>query len=517
MSVKSFKIISLSIALLFCLASSLTFAATVTDTATTTAASGPFGIVKGPDNNMWFTEYLGDKVGKITSDGTITEYAVGSGPAGITVGPDGNLWIAEYAADKIAKISTAGAGFTEYALPAAGSLPRSIVSGPDGNLWFTEFGGGKIGKITTAGVITEYVLPTVPSSPRGIAAGADGNLWFTMSEGRIGKITTAGVITEYTLGSTTSPRDIISGSDGALWFSENGTNKIGRITTGGAITEFTIPTAASSPSGLVNGPAGTGIWFTEQTGKKIGHISPTGVFLGELAIATGAGSPEQIAVGADGNLWYTDYAVSKIGKVTLASTDLLSVSTSSLPSGLVGTAYSQTLSSTGGTSPYVYFLSSGTLPTGLVLSYNGTIAGTPTAAGTYTFTVEVNDDNLVSSTKSYTVTIADPMPELAGSYTSFRRSNILMTAKLKVTNNGTKDAGKFKVSFYVSSNDSIGTGDAKVVTSTVTSIAAGSSKTLSIRFIRGNLKRKYLIARIDVASQQDESDETNNDVAKKIS
>ncbi len=57
----------------------------------------------------------------------------------------------------------------------------------------------------------------------------------------------------------------------------------------------------------------------------------------------------------------------------------VSITTTSLPPATVGTAYSTTLSSSGGTPPYSWSVTSGSLPTGLSLSASGTITGTPTA------------------------------------------------------------------------------------------------------------------------------------------
>jgi RHS repeat-associated protein len=57
----------------------------------------------------------------------------------------------------------------------------------------------------------------------------------------------------------------------------------------------------------------------------------------------------------------------------------LAVTTDSLPSGMVGTSYSTSLSATGGTPPYTWSLSGTSLPAGLSLSSGGSIAGTPTA------------------------------------------------------------------------------------------------------------------------------------------
>jgi large repetitive protein len=76
------------------------------------------------------------------------------------------------------------------------------------------------------------------------------------------------------------------------------------------------------------------------------------------------------------------------------------------PSGEVNVAYSDQLTVTGGTSPYVWSLSAGTIVLGLTLnSSTGLMSGTPTTAGGYTFTVKVTDASGLSDTDSVTVTI----------------------------------------------------------------------------------------------------------------
>jgi hypothetical protein len=62
-------------------------AVTITEYAIPTGGSQPIGITAGPDGNLWFTELSGNKIGKITTSGTITEFpAGGSQPYGITAG-----------------------------------------------------------------------------------------------------------------------------------------------------------------------------------------------------------------------------------------------------------------------------------------------------------------------------------------------------------------------------------------------------------------------------------------------
>jgi len=81
------------------------------------------------------------------------------------------------------------------------------------------------------------------------------------------------------------------------------------------------------------------------------------------------------------------------GSTTLAvSMSPLSITTQSLAGGTVGVSYSAALAASGGTLPYSWSIVSGLLPGGLSLnSSTGSIAGTPTTAGTFSFTVQATD------------------------------------------------------------------------------------------------------------------------------
>ena len=81
------------------------------------------------------------------------------------------------------------------------------------------------------------------------------------------------------------------------------------------------------------------------------------------------------------------------------------ITTSSLPAYTAGTSYTQTLTATGGTPPFTWSLGSGSLPPGLALDSGGTIRGTATAAGSYTFSVRVTDRAGATATRGYSVTI----------------------------------------------------------------------------------------------------------------
>ena len=98
----------------------------------------------GPDGNLWFTEFNGNKIGRITPAGVVTEFTIptaNSGPIGIAAGSDGNLWFAESNASKVGRIvpsqASAGTsnGITEFTIPTTKSRPYAIAAGPAGNLW----------------------------------------------------------------------------------------------------------------------------------------------------------------------------------------------------------------------------------------------------------------------------------------------------------------------------------------------------------------------------------------------
>jgi RHS repeat-associated protein len=167
----------------------ITTAGSITEYALVTG-SEPTGIVAGPDGNIWFSNFndstLAKTLGKIAmSGGTATEYSITGYAQGIVSGPDGNVWYANPSTGRIGKMTTAGVS-TEYALPE-NSGPESIAVGPEGKLWFTDLRTSKIGSITTAGAVVEYAAGT-NSEPKGIVTGPDKNMWF--AEGATGKIAT---------------------------------------------------------------------------------------------------------------------------------------------------------------------------------------------------------------------------------------------------------------------------------------------------------------------------------------
>ena len=97
----------------------------------------------------------------------------------------------------------------------------------------------------------------------------------------------------------------------------------------------------------------------------------------------------------------------------------LAVTTTSLPGGVAGTAYSQTLATTGGLTPYTWSVSTGSLPAGLSLnSATGEISGTPASAGAFSFTIEVTDAESPAMTATQPLSITVTPAPLAVTTTS---------------------------------------------------------------------------------------------------
>ncbi|MDX6254307.1 MAG: hypothetical protein QOJ11_641, partial [Frankiales bacterium] len=156
-----------------------------------TTATRANAMAFGPDGKLWFTEGSRNRIGRMTSAGVVTEFAIPtahSQPFGIAVGPDENMYFTESAANQIGLITPSGL-IGELPTPTGGSNPSFITVGPDGNLWFSEPTANRIGSATPAGNMQEGSVPSAGSGVRGLASGPDGNLWFTeYTLDKIGKV-----------------------------------------------------------------------------------------------------------------------------------------------------------------------------------------------------------------------------------------------------------------------------------------------------------------------------------------
>src|SRR5438477_6536771 len=215
--------------------------------------------------------------------------------------------------------------------------------------------------------------------------------------------------------SSTYSTPATSSSDNGGQFTVVVSNSAGSVTSSTAIltVNASIPPLQVASSQLPGGTAGSAYSATLSASGGTSPYSwsvssgtlPTGLSLSSAGTLSGtptvAGSfPFTVAVkdaasgSASANL-----------SINVVSVPPLQVTSSQLPGGTVGSAYSATLNASGGTSPYSWSLSSGTLPTGLSLSSSGTLSGTPTVAGAFPFTVAVKDAATGSASASLSINV----------------------------------------------------------------------------------------------------------------
>jgi Putative Ig domain len=144
----------------------------------------------------------------------------------------------------------------------------------------------------------------------------------------------------------------------------------------------------------------TGTWNTAVTwSASSGSITPSGLYTAPEVQSTTTASVTATS--------RADSSVSASAAITINPTQnqSLQITTSSLAPGQQGETYSAAFAAVGGTQPYSWGISSGTLPPGITLNTNGDLAGTPTAAGTSAFSVQVTDANNLKATGTFSLAI----------------------------------------------------------------------------------------------------------------
>jgi virginiamycin B lyase len=240
---------------------------------------------------------------------------VASDPRGIIGASDGNLWFTEFAGSKITRVTT-GCAYTEFSTLFATDGPQLLTDRGDGNVWFTGFTGNHVGfQGLTSGVSGETTVPTPNSHPFGIAPAPDLNLYFTENAvDQLGRIPMLfGAITEVPLATGSAPEQIVRGpatettcgGGPCMWFTEFGTSRVARLNPAGwpapTIDQFPTVTASSNPLGITAGKD-SALWFTESGLDRVGRVSVNGSVSEYTAPVTNLGV-KGIAVAPDGSLW----------------------------------------------------------------------------------------------------------------------------------------------------------------------------------------------------------------------
>ncbi|EPD42980.1 hypothetical protein HMPREF9701_01231 [Delftia acidovorans CCUG 274B] len=193
----------------------------------------------------------------------------------------------------------------------------------------------------------------------------------------------------------------VAGAVSATVAANSSANPITLNLSGGAAISVTVASAASHGTATASG---TSVTYTPTTG-----YSGSDSFTYTATNTSGTSSPATVSI--------------------TVSAPTLAVAPASLNAGLQGTTYSATVSASGGTAPYSYTISSGSLPAGMSLNTStGTISGTPSSSGTSSFTVTATDANGATGSRAYSVAVTAPVAETVPLPGNAGNASVLVTS-----------------------------------------------------------------------------------------
>ena len=353
---------------------------------------------------------------------------------------------------------TASGGTASYSYAVtAGTLPAGLVLSPTGVLSGTPTASGSFNVTVTATDQYDfqgsqaYTLvidaPAIAIAPATLPGGMAGQSYTqTLSaSGGTSPYTYAVSVGTLPAGLTLSASGTLSGTPtaaGSFHITVTATDQHGFQGSQAYTLVIDAPTIAIDPATL---PHGTGGQAYTQTLTASGGTA-------SYSYAVTAGTlPAGLALSPAGVLSGTP-TVSGSFSLTVTATDqhgfqgsqaytlvvdapAIAIAPATLPGGTVGQPYTQALSASGGTSPYTYAVSAGTLPAGLTLSASGTLSGTPTAAGSANVTVTVTDQHGFQGSQNYALTTVQPAP-VAVNDTASVNANASVTVAVTANDSG---------------------------------------------------------------------------------
>jgi len=393
-------------------------------------------------NNAWVIGYNSSHAGRVANvlwpsaavasasgGGTIQNVATWSNPAPGVLEVTGN--ISEW--PNTASATNSGALPYRLAVKTANGWAYVNYTDVSGQKFLgCSYDSGATGTVSTGAVVADYKVPAwqrlqgsltpggntvTVTSPGAQAAtvGAAVNLALSATDSQAGQTFTwtavnlpAGLSINATTGhitgtptapaaaSVTATATDTTGASGSVTFTWV-------INPAPAITTTSLPGAVTNVaySAAVTGLNGTTPYaWTVSSGSLPAGLSlnsSTGVISG-TPTGSGTASFTVKLTDADG------ITATKALSITVAA---VAITTTSLPGGTVAFAYSATVAGAGGTTPYTWSILSGSLPASLSLNATtGIISGTPTGAGTSSFTVKLTDHAGNTATQALSITIA---------------------------------------------------------------------------------------------------------------
>jgi hypothetical protein len=356
-----------------------------------------------------------------------------AGSAYVFVLPAGSsVWVANSAANTVTRYAATASGNTAPAATISGAatglnVPVGAVVDGSGRLYvanqtgnsITAYAPGATGNVAPLATITG--ASTMLAGPRALALDRAGRLYVTnftnstvtvYAPGASGDVAPLARIAGAATG-LNAPLGVALDATGRIHVANRAAHTVTRYAagaTGNQAPELTITAGLASPQGMAIDAGGTlsvanpanntvtryldGALVATISGG--GMSAPVGIALdasGHLAVTNNTGhSITRFSTGGQLINTLAGAATGLSNPVGIAAVPVVTVTTSSpLPVASVGVAYSQALAAAGGTGPYSWALATGSLPAGLSIDAAGVISGTPSARGTFAFSVAVTD------------------------------------------------------------------------------------------------------------------------------
>jgi hypothetical protein len=300
----------------------------------------------------------------------------------------------------------------------------------DSGAQFTVVLSNSVGNVTSSAamltVSAASVAPSITTQPASQTVTAGQTAMFSVAATGTAPLTyqwkkNSVVISGANSSSYTTP--VTMSSDSGTQFTVVVSNTAGSATSSAAM--LTVTTASVAPS-ITTQPASQTVTAGQTATFSVaatGTAPLTYQWKRNIAAISGANSSSYTTpatMSSDSGTQFTvvvsnaaGNATSSAAALTVNAASTLQITTAQLVGGAVAGSYSATLSASGGSTPYTWSLASGTLPNGLSLNAGGSISGTPSLAGSFSFTVQVKDAAAQSASKNFSINVASPVPTVS--------------------------------------------------------------------------------------------------------